>query len=113
MLRITEQRESEPGSVVLHLEGRLTGPWVQELSGYWQKLSTNLPQRVMIDLTSVTFIDAEGRALLTRLWQQGASLRANGCLTKCVVEEITRLDRSDPSKESLSERAPSVTKDES
>jgi ABC-type transporter Mla MlaB component len=111
MLRITEQRESEPDSVLLRLEGRLTGPWVHELSGYWQKVSTNQQQRVMIDLTGVTFIDAEGKALLTRLWRQGAGLRAAGCLTKCVVEEITELDRSDPSKKNCSKRASSVTED--
>ena len=113
MLRITEQRESEPGSVVLRLEGRLAGPWVHELSGYWRKVSRNQPQGVMIDLTSVTFINAEGKALLTRLWQQGADLRATGCLTKCVVEEITGLDRSDPSKKNCRERTSSGTDDES
>ena len=113
MLRITEQRESEPGSVVLRLEGRLTGPWVHELSGCWRKVSTNQPQRVMIDLTGVTFIDADGKALLTRLWRQGADLRATGCLTKCVVEEIAGLDRSDHSKKNCRERTSSVTDDES
>jgi len=49
----------------------------------------------MIDLTGVTFIDADGKALLTKLWQQGAELRALGCLTRCVVEEITGAGRID------------------
>jgi hypothetical protein len=39
-------------------------------------------------LTGVTFLDADGKALLTKLWQQGAELFAAGCLTRCVVEEI-------------------------
>jgi len=47
----------------------------------------------VIDLTGVTFIDANGKALLTRLWQQGAELRAVGCLIRCVVEEITGSSR--------------------
>jgi hypothetical protein len=41
-------------------------------------------------LTGVTFIDANGKALLTKLWQQGAQLQAVGCLTRCIVEEITK-----------------------
>jgi len=97
MLRITEQRESEPNAVVVRLEGRLTGPWVEELSGYWRKVSVN-QHHVMIDLTGVTFIDADGKALLARLWKQGAKLQASGCLTRCVVEEITGLSRLDPPK---------------
>jgi hypothetical protein len=50
---------------------------------------------VMIDLTGVTFINAEGKALLARLWRQGAELRASGCLTKCIVEEIASAGRTD------------------
>ncbi|MDH5738892.1 MAG: hypothetical protein OEY77_01045 [Nitrospira sp.] len=81
----------------LILEGRLAGPWVEELSGYWRKLSTNQQQCTIIDLTVVTFIDAEGKALLARLWREGAELKASGCLTRCIVEGITgagRVDRS-------------------
>jgi hypothetical protein len=44
---------------------------------------------MMIDLTGVTFIDDGGKELLARLWRQGADLRAAGCLTRCIVEEIT------------------------
>ncbi|MBH0200730.1 MAG: hypothetical protein HP496_00105 [Nitrospira sp.] len=98
--------------MLLRLEGRLMGPWVQELSGYWRKVSAQQPQRVMIDLTGVTFIDAEGKMLLARLWQQGASLTASGCLTKCVVEEITGMDRSDPAKKNCDKRSPGMTEDE-
>ncbi|TPW08973.1 MAG: hypothetical protein FD129_2362, partial [bacterium] len=27
--------------------------------------------------------------LLTRLWEEGARLHAVGCLTRCIVDEIT------------------------
>jgi anti-anti-sigma regulatory factor len=75
------------------LEGRLGGPWVEELNSYWRQMAANSQGGAVVDLTSVTFIDANGKALLTRLWQQGAELRAVGCLIRCVVEEITGSSR--------------------
>ena len=90
MLKITKQREGASGSVSLMLEGRLAGPWVEELEKCWRQMAANPQSRPVVDLTGVTFVDAHGRALLTSMWQQGAELRASGCLTKCIVEEITK-----------------------
>ncbi|NJL17644.1 MAG: hypothetical protein HC938_11060 [Nitrospira sp.] len=45
----------------------------------------------------MTFIDAEGKAVLARLWREGAELQASGCLTRCIVEEITGVGRVDQS----------------
>jgi anti-anti-sigma regulatory factor len=95
MLRITEQRESEPGSVVLRLEGRLAGLWVEVLNTSCRQILAREQQCVVVDLTGVTFIDADGKAILSRLWGEGVTLRASGCMTKCVVEEITGVGRSD------------------
>lgn len=90
MLKITSQCDAKAGSpLTLVLEGRLAGPWVGELQASWQALSTNEHHRVVINLADVTYIDADGKALLVRLWRQGAELRASGCLTRCVIEEIT------------------------
>jgi anti-anti-sigma regulatory factor len=89
MLKITEQRDTARDSLSLKLEGRLVGPWVEELNSYCRQMRVNKQNCTVIDLTGVTFIDASGKALLTGLWRQGAELRAAGCLTKCVVEEIT------------------------
>lgn len=97
MLKITAQREAAPDSISLTLEGRLAGLWVEELNSYWHEMLANQQNCIMIDLTGVTFIDVNGKALLTKLWQQGAELRAAGCLTRCVVEEITGMVRSDSS----------------
>ena len=91
MLKITGQRGAASDSMSLILEGRLAGPWVEELKSYWRQMSVNQQSGTMIDLTSVTFIDADGKALLTRLWRQGAELRASGCLTRCIIEEITKV----------------------
>ncbi|MDX2251567.1 MAG: hypothetical protein NW202_04725 [Nitrospira sp.] len=89
MLKITGQRGIEKDSISLIVEGRLAGPWVEELNGSWCKLTGSQRENAVIDLSGVTFIDAIGKALLDRLWRQGARLRATGCLTRCIVEEIT------------------------
>ena len=94
MLKITGQRGAASDSMLLMLEGRLVGPWVEELNSYWRQMSVNQQSCAVIDLTGVTFIDANGKALLTRLWQQGAELRAAGCLTRCIIEEITKVGRA-------------------
>ncbi len=84
MLKITQQRDAALESVSFMLEGRLAGPWVAELETCWR----------VVDLTGVTFVDAKGKALLTQMWQQGAQLHAVGCLTRCIVEEITKAGRA-------------------
>ena len=89
MLKITEKKDLVPAYMSIILEGRLAGPWVEELHSYWCQISGNQQSGAVIDLTGVTFIDANGNALLAKLWQQGAELRAAGCLNRCVVEEIT------------------------
>ena len=90
MLKITSQQDTEALGVALILEGRLAGPWVEELRAFCRR--TGDPQQLCrrIDLTGVSFIDAEGKVLLAQLWQQGVELRASGCLTKCLVEDITK-----------------------
>ncbi len=87
MLRITVLSERE--GTTLKLEGKLTGPFVHELEICWQEAaSAEGGGRVIIDLASVDFIDASGKALLARMHGQGAELRAQGCMTKSVVESI-------------------------
>lgn len=90
MLKITQQRGVSPHSLLLVLEGRLAGSWVEELDAYWRKMSEEDHHRAVIDLAGVTFVDADGKSLLARLWGQGAELQASGCLTRCIVDEITR-----------------------
>jgi anti-anti-sigma regulatory factor len=97
MLKITGQKNATQASMSIILEGKLAGPWVEELNTYWCQISGNRQSDKVIDLTGVTFIDADGKELLTKLWQQGAELRAAGCLTRCVVEEITGAGRVDSS----------------
>jgi anti-anti-sigma regulatory factor len=87
MLKITIQPRKT--ATRLMLEGRLTGPWVEELRRCWEA-AADVADDVIIDLAGVTFIDADGKELLIRMWQGGAKLHAVGCLTRCIVEEITK-----------------------
>jgi ABC-type transporter Mla MlaB component len=91
MLKITMNIEA--GATTFALEGKLAGPWVKELELCWDSAaSTQQIPPVRVDLSSVTFIDEEGKALLCRMYRQGADLVASGCLNKCIVEGIKRSD---------------------
>ncbi len=99
MLKITQHRDAASESVSFMLEGRLAGPWVEELGKCWRQIAEQSQSQAVVDLTGVTFVDADGKALLTSMWQQGAELRAAGCSTRCIVDEITgssRVESSSP-----------------
>lgn len=86
MLRISKRRHGT--TTILDLEGKLAGPWVDELQRCWQ--ATTNDERVCVVLKAVTFIDAAGRSLLTEMQRRGVDLVAHGCMTKAIVEEISR-----------------------
>jgi anti-anti-sigma regulatory factor len=73
MLKITLQ--SEAGVLFFQLEGKLAGPWVKELERCWRSaadMQQSYPARV--DLSAVTFIDGDGKALLGQMYKEGAEL---------------------------------------
>ena|SRR5262244_61500 len=87
MLRITVLDNAGP--LTFRLEGRLAGPWVQELEACWQRTLVSQPQSALrFDLTGVTFVDSAGKAFLAARHAQGAELIASGCLMRAVVAEI-------------------------
>jgi len=91
MLKITIQTDAT--GTVFELEGKLAGPWVQELEGCWRRaVIPEQPLRVM--LKAVTFIDDAGRTLLIEMHRQGAELAAEGCMTRAIVEEVARRGRA-------------------
>jgi len=86
MLKITIDRQ--PTSTTLILAGKLAGAWVPEVQNSWQA-ERSADQNIRIDLSEVTFIDADGKAMLGRLYQQGAQLVAKGCLTRAIIAEVS------------------------
>ena len=89
---------NDPDHVRLKLDGKLAGPWVEELARAWESTTGGSERRpIVVNLSEVTFIDADGKRLLARMFQQGAEFEAGGCMTSCVIEEIKR-GRKTPSR---------------
>jgi hypothetical protein len=66
---------------------------VKELEHSWRLADgTKKISHVGVDLSSVTFIDQEGKDLLRKMYQEGAKLVTTGCLNKCIVEGIMQPD---------------------
>jgi hypothetical protein len=87
MLKITMQIAA--GVMTFELEGKLAGLWVKELELCWRSAAgTQQLYPVRVELSSVTFIDEDGKDLLDRMYREGAKLVATGCLNKCIVEGI-------------------------
>lgn len=86
MLKITVERGG-PETVLL-LEGKLAGAWVAELQNSWDT-ERAFTKGLCIDLSGVTFVDAEGKILLGRLYREGTTLVAKGCLTRAVIAEVS------------------------
>jgi len=88
MLKVTTMSQNQ--TVTLKLEGKLAGPWVQEVTRVWDDTAQNGRGGYVIDLRSVTFIDNPGRALLATMSRHGAQLIATDCLTRNIVDEIQK-----------------------
>lgn len=86
MLRITIHNED--AGTRLQVEGKLAGPWAEELKKCWQTVAeSGLP--LVVDLSGTTLIDAAGRELLAEMRRRGARLVATGLMTQAIIEEIT------------------------
>ena len=87
MLRIhAHQRD---GGMTFTLEGRLIGPWVKELEKCWQDAISPEPQiSILVNLAAVSFVDSEGKELLTRMRRRGVRLASSGVLMNAIVDEI-------------------------
>jgi hypothetical protein len=79
----------DPGTLSLIVEGRLVGPWVDELRRISAlHITRNGP--LTIDLEGLTAMDARGQALLNELRQEGAILRCFDVMNQYLVEQMAR-----------------------
>ena len=93
MLRIYIHDQMPVTSFVL--EGKLVGPWVKELEKHWESaVATGCSRTMLVDLADVSFIDAEGRALLATMRQKGVRLLSAGVLINAIVAEIDAQQRN-------------------
>ena len=87
MLRITT--ETERFETTLRLEGRLAGPWVDELDRAWGELhAVRDAGSIRVDLDGVTYVSPSGKSLLRLIHREGAHLVAGSCMARGIVEEI-------------------------
>ena len=73
MLRITVV-ESSKIAVTLRVEGRITGPWVEELRTACNVHSLPDEVQLSLELTDISFADTAGIALLRELRTRGVGL---------------------------------------
>lgn len=58
--------EIDANRIVVYARGRLTGSSVSELENCWKHMSSvDTPDRIRLDLGGVTFVDKNGKALLS------------------------------------------------
>jgi ABC-type transporter Mla MlaB component len=87
MLRITVQ-EGERAQTI-KLEGKVVGPWVEELNRAWRSLATSVgTKKLQVDLSGVAFVDAKGRHLLREIYQRtNASFLTDSPLTRYFADD--------------------------
>jgi hypothetical protein len=91
MLRITID-ETGQAAVKMVLEGRIAGPWAEELDRVWVEAAPELGSRKLsIDLRSVTYADAGGKRVLRKIVSQtNAELLTGTLSTQDLAAELTR-----------------------
>jgi hypothetical protein len=88
MLKISVK--GDESQTKLLVEGRLAGPWVDELERSWQTERQRAPsESILVRLANVTFIDDAGKDLLTRIFQAGTKLEGSGCMVRAIIARIT------------------------
>lgn len=81
----------------LMLEGRLVRPWTAEVESAWKTAGEHLQGRkLIVDLTNVTHIGADGECTLFKLMKDGAKFSCNGVLTKHVLKQLACRCRDNP-----------------
>jgi hypothetical protein len=74
MLKIS-QAGNPNHSVTLKLEGRVVGPWVEELRRICEPILTE-DRALKLDLAEVSYVDAEGVATLNGFKARGVKLKS-------------------------------------
>jgi hypothetical protein len=69
MLKITVHEDQR--ALTVKLEGKIGGPWVEELERAWTSVAPSLgSKKLQLDLRGVAFGDDKGRNLLREIYQK-------------------------------------------
>ncbi len=82
--------------MVLKLEGRVVGPWSDELIAAWGEFAlSHRVQEMAVDLREVTYMDASGMQVLRQIYHETKSaFVANTPLTESFANQIQQLPTS-------------------
>jgi hypothetical protein len=88
-LRITIRETDQ--SIAITLEGRIAGPWVEELKDVWGKIAPKVSNRSLsLDLRSVIYSEAKGKQVLREIYAQThAMLVTSTPWTEYLAQEIS------------------------
>jgi len=85
MLRVTTSNLENART--MKVEGRVKGPWVLELKKAWlESVGLAQGQPIRVDLSGVSFADAEGRNLLLQMQREGAVLLGPSAYIQEILE---------------------------
>ena len=84
--------DQNPEEATLRLEGRVTGPWVDEFKKAWASLCDSLGRKKLwIDLRGVTHMNTDGKQVLAEIHSKtGAEFIADTPMTKYFADEARR-----------------------
>ena len=99
MLRITVEENAV--AIALKLEGRLAGPWVDELNHLWGQTAPGLKGRkLFLDLRGTTYADGGGIRVLKAIYSQtGAEILAGTPWTQYLADEVTTTQKNEAALE--------------
>jgi anti-anti-sigma regulatory factor len=90
MLKISIRHDTPSKGLLVEVEGRLAGPWVDEFERSWEtECGKTHSQPITVRLTNVTFIDDAGKQLLGKIFRSGARVEGNGCMVRAIIAAIT------------------------
>jgi len=98
----------------LKLEGKLSGPWVNEAAKAWSDVIGGIAAKdVIVGLSGVTFIDEEGKKLLGQMLRRGAQLRDGRLMTRYIINQLLQetevLQETEDSQKKEPETCPQPT----
>jgi hypothetical protein len=81
----------------LILEGKLVGPWADELRPAWERAKADLGGReLIVEVKNLIVINQTGENVLLELMREGVKIRGCGVFTRHILKELARrVERKD------------------
>lgn len=84
MLRVEFQDVGE--TLIMRLEGRFVGPFAEDTRDRLTR--RNIPPRLVVNLSEITFVDAVGEEMLSWLARMGGRFIADNCYPIHICERL-------------------------